>query len=515
LEVAALAVLEASPNPVVAVDRRGLVVYANPRVETTFGWRPEELIDQPVERLVPERMAGRHRGQREGFLSRPAARPMGIGLDLVVRCRDGHEFPVEISLAPIETAEGPVVVATVIDITARKRLESELLQAQKMESLGRLVGGIAHDFNNTLSAIGGNAELLVADLDSGQPPAELRRSATEIQSATARAATLTRQLLAFSRQQVVRPQIVELNAAVTEVEPMLRRLIGENVRLVLSLAPATCRLRTDSGQLDQILVNLVVNARDAITETGTITIETAHVAFDEPFASRHFELTPGAYVMLAVSDDGVGMDAPTREHAFEPFFTTKPPGKGTGLGLATVYAIVHQVGGHVWLDSEPGHGTSMKLYFPAVADQDAEPPAPRAPAAGGGSARLLLVEDEATVRDLTTRILQRAGYRVTAVDDGLAARAALEAPGATFEAVVSDVVMPGLSGTALAAWLFEHRPGVGVVLLSGYTAETLDLADTLARGARFVAKPFSFEELLTAVAAALAAASGPESDAGR
>jgi two-component system, cell cycle sensor histidine kinase and response regulator CckA len=370
LEIAALALLEASPNPVVAVDRRGLVIYANPRVETTFGWRPEELIGQPVERLVPERMASRHRAQRDGFVSQPAARPMGIGLDLVVQCRDGHELPVEISLVPIETAQGPIVVATVIDITARRRLESELLQAQKMESLGRLVGGIAHDFNNMLSAIGGNAELLLADLDSGQPPAELRRSATEIQSATARAADLTRQLLAFSRQQVVRPQVVDLNAAVTAIEPMLRRLIGENVRLVLSLDPVTCRLHSDPGQLDQILVNLVVNARDAIAETGTITIETAHVSFDEPFASRHVELTPGASVMLAISDDGAGMDESTREHAFEPFFTTKPPGEGTGLGLATVYGIVHQAGGHVRLDSEPGHGTSMKLYFPAVADHD-------------------------------------------------------------------------------------------------------------------------------------------------
>jgi len=513
LAAAALAVLEASPNAVVAVDRRGRVVYANPKVEATFGWTPAELVGERVERLVPERVSARHEAHREGFLAQPVSRPMGIGLDLAGRRRDGREFPVEISLAPIETDAGLVIVATVIDITARKTLENELLQAQKMESLGRLVGGIAHDFNNMLSAIGGNAELLLADLADVRQPDELRRSAEEIKSAADRAATLTRQLLAFSRQQVVRPQVLDLNVAVAELEPMLRRLIGENVRLKLTLGPAAGCLHADRGQLDQILVNLVVNARDAIAAAGTITVETAAVDFDEPFAMRHFELTPGSYVMLAVSDDGAGMDRATREHAFEPFFTTKEPGRGTGLGLATVYGIVRQAGGHIWLYSEPGHGTTFKLYFPAVAKEEGEAAAPRAAAAAGGSGRLLVVEDEGAVRELTTRVLRRAGYLVTVVDDGTQARAALEAPGAAFAAVVSDVVMPGLSGTALAEWLFAHRPGVGVVLLSGYTAESLDLAGALAHGARFVPKPFSPEALLSAVAGAVAGPADPE-DAG-
>jgi len=514
LAAAALAVLDASPNAVVAVDRRGRVIYANQKVESTFGWTPEELLGEPVERLVPERVLSRHEAHREGFLARPVARPMGIGLDLAGRRRDGREFPVEISLAPVETDAGMVIVATVIDITARKTLENELLQAQKMESLGRLVGGIAHDFNNMLSAIGGNAELLLADLADGREPAELRRSADEIKSAAERAATLTRQLLAFSRQQVVRPQVLDLDRAVAELEPMLRRLIGENVRLKLALEAGPGRLRADRGQLDQILVNLVVNARDAISDSGTITVETAAVDFDEPFAMRHFELDPGAYVMLAVSDDGAGMDQATREHAFEPFFTTKEPGKGTGLGLATVYGIVRQAGGHIWLYSEPGHGTTFKLYFPAVAEEG-EAAVPRAAATAAGSGRLLVVEDEGAVRELTTRVLERAGYRVTVVDDGLQARAALEESGAVFDAVVSDVVMPGLLGTALAEWLFVNRPGVGVVLLSGYTAESLDLEGALAHGARFVPKPFSPEALLTAVAGALARRRAEEDEGGR
>jgi signal transduction histidine kinase/ActR/RegA family two-component response regulator len=434
---------------------------------------------------------------------------MGIGLDLVGRRRDGSELPVEISLTPIETSDGPVVVAFIIDITARKVLENELLQAQKMESLGRLVGGIAHDFNNMLSVIGGNAELLLSDLEANGSADELRHSALEIKSAAERAATLTGQLLAFGRQQVVRPQVLDLDLCVRELEPMLRRLIGENIDLVLVLAAGRCPLRADRGQLDQILVNLVVNARDAIGERGTITVETTSVRCDEAFAPRHVELTPGAYVRLSVGDDGAGMSRTVREHAFEPFFTTKAQGKGTGLGLATVYGIVRQAGGHVRVDSEPGHGTTFELYFPAVEAAAGE--AAGEEAADGepvlavrGAAQVLVVEDEGAVRDLTTRVLERARFEVTVVADGEAALAALADPDGGFDVVVSDVVMPGVSGAQLADWLFTNRPGVGVVLLSGYVAESLDVAGALARGARFVAKPFTPTALLAAVATALA-----------
>jgi CheY-like chemotaxis protein len=295
---------------------------------------------------------------------------------------------------------------------------------------------------------------------------------------------------------------------VRELAPMLRRLIGENVRLRLALARKPSTVRTDRGQVDQILVNLVVNARDAIAESGTITVETADVELDRLYALRHFDVAAGPYVMLSVRDDGAGMDADSREHAFDPFFTTKPQGKGTGLGLASVYGIVRQAGGHVWLDSEPGLGTIFKLYFPAVAADEPpdEPQAkPRRRAAPTrASARLLVVEDEKSVRELTRRVLERAGYSVEVVEDGAKALAALEAPNARFDAVVSDVVMPGLSGTALAEWLFEHRPRVGVVLLSGHTEQALDLAGALDHGASFLAKPVASEDLLAAVAAAVA-----------
>ena len=497
------AVLEASPNAIVGVDATAHITYANPQVQATFGYRRDQLIGQPVELLLPERVTDRHVAHRNGFMAHPVARPMGIGLDLAGRRRDGSEFPVEISLAPVATPDGTEVFATVVDITARKALESQLLQAQKLESIGRLAGGIAHDFNNMLFAIRGYAELLAEDL-SPERRNDLdvdaaARSVEAIEGAADRAATLTHQLLAFSRQQVVSPKVLDLNVAVQTIEPMLRRLIGERVRLLLGLLPEVGHLRADPGQMDQILVNLVVNARDAMPDGGSITIETGNVVFDEPYAVEHFEVTPGAYVMLAVGDTGTGMDRATREHIFEPFFTTKEVGRGTGLGLATIYGIVHQAGGHIWLYSEPGLGTTFKLYFPRV-DRAATPVSTSEgtrPARSTGT--VLVVEDEAAVRDLTTAMLKRAGYQVIAFADGREALAMLEAGEPHIDVLVSDVVMPHMSGVEIAERVLDTSPGTGVVLLSGYTAETLDLEAILARGAAFVAKPVSSRDLLDAI----------------
>ena len=319
--------------------------------------------------LLPTTVADRHQTHRDGFLANPVARPMGIGLDLAGRRKDGSEFPVEISLSPVETHEGLRVFATVVDITARKSAENQVLQTQKLESIGRLAGGIAHDFNNVLFAIKGYAELLAEDLAPERrqnlDPDEALRSVQAIGDAATRAASLTAQLLAFSRRQVVRPEVLELNAVIESVEPMLQRLIGEQVRLVVRPGPATGRLRADHGQLDQILVNLVINARDAMPEGGTITIESGNIEL-EATTLRRPDVVPGPYVYLAVSDTGEGMNLETREHIFEPFFTTKEHGQGTGLGLATIYGIVQQAGGHIALESEPGKGSSFKLYFPRV-----------------------------------------------------------------------------------------------------------------------------------------------------
>ena len=502
-------VLEASPNAIVGVDADARLTYANPQAERTFGYTHDELLGRPIEFLLPDRLAEGHVAQRNGFIAHPVARPIGVGLDLAGRRKDGSELPVEISLSPVETGEGLQVFATVVDITARKAAASQLLQAQKLESIGRLAGGIAHDFNNLLFAIRGYVELLTEDLGPERratfDPDAAARSVAAIGQAADRASDLTMQLSAFSRQQVVIPKVLDLNDAIQAVEPMLRKLIGDDVALVLKLDPAVGRLRADAGQLDQILVNLIVNARDAIERGGRVTIETENVVFNELSAMAHFDLTPGPYVLLAVSDTGVGMSRETREHIFEPFFTTKELGKGTGLGLATIYGIVHQAGGHIWLYSEAGQGTTFKLYFPrvdavVVSEQTS---APTDEFVGTGT--VLIVEDEAAVRDMMSQLIARAGYQVLAVGDGVEALATADGYAGPIDVLVSDVLMPNLSGIDLAERIVERRPDIGIVLLSGYTAVTLDLEQAISRGARFVAKPIASGELSRAIREVLAA----------
>ncbi|MEW6224225.1 MAG: ATP-binding protein [Chloroflexota bacterium] len=509
-----IAVLDASPNAIVAVDGDARIVYANPQVARTFGYAVEELLGQPVEKLLPVRVIDRHVDHRKAFIANPVARPMGIGLDLSGRRRDGTEFPVEISLSPLQTEAGLQVFATIVDITARKTAEAQLLQAQKLESIGRLAGGIAHDFNNMLFAIRGYAEMLEEDLGPDRR-SELdldlaHRNAAAIGTVVDRASQLTSQLLAFSRRQIVTPRVVDLNEGIRTVEPMLRRLIGERVELRLALDGSAGRVRADSGQLDQILVNLVVNARDAMPNGGRVTIETANVVFDLGYAIEHFDVTPGPFVMLAVSDTGQGMDRETREHVFEPFFTTKELGRGTGLGLATIYGIVKQAGGHIWLYSEPGRGTTFKLYFPRVDEPveegDAGAGEPRDAARRG---TVLVVEDEPAVRDMTRQVLRRAGWNVIEVANGADAWAMVEAMRQPIDALVTDVVMPGLSGIELAERVLDRYPAIRVALLSGYTAETLDLERILARGVVFVAKPVSSRDLLAAIELGAARPAGP------
>ena len=503
------AVLEASPNAIVAIDNRGQIIYANPQVETTFGYEQAELLGRPVERLIPDRLGDRHTAHRRTFLANPIARPMGIGLDLAGRRRDGSEFPVEISLSSVETGHGTEVFATIVDITARKAAEAQLLQAQKLESIGRLAGGIAHDFNNMLFAIRGFSEMLEEDLGP-DPEVEFDHevalsSVRAITTAAERAAALTLQLLTFSRRQPVSPRTVDLNASVRAVEPMLRRLIEEHIGLTLALDPEIGMVRADPGQIDQILVNLVVNARDAMPDGGTVTVATRTAEFDERDAAEHFSVTPGRYVQLAVSDSGVGMDRETREHIFEPFFTTKEVGKGTGLGLATIYGIIHQLGGHIWLYSEPGQGSTFKLYFPEH-DAPLEEPRPRVRATlTRRRGTVMVVEDETTVRDMVVRLLDRAGYTVMSVGDGDAALARLAKVRSGIDVLVTDVVLPGMSGVKLAERVIERYPTVGLVLVSGYLAETLDLSFVVAHGARFVSKPVASREFLAIVDEAMEA----------
>ncbi len=500
-----LAVLDASPNAIVAVDGEGRITYANPQAERTFGYPPAELIGQSVDILLPGRVAEGHAAHRAAFAARPMARPMGIGLDLWARRRDGVEFPVEISLSVLGTGADLEVFATVVDISARKAAEAQLLQAQKLESVGRLAGGIAHDFNNMMFAIRGYAEMLAEDLSPEQrhtfDPDLALRNTLAIGEAADRAGNLTMQLLAFSRRQVVTPRVVNLNDSVRAIEPMLGRLIPETIDLRLSLDSAAGQIRADPGQVDQILMNLVVNARDAMPDGGRITIETGNVVFDEAYAIEHFAVEPGPFVLLAVSDTGHGMDRQTREHIFEPFFTTKELGRGTGLGLATIYGIVTQAGGHIWLYSEPGRGSAFKLYFPRVdarAGHDGDTPG-QADDDRGRLGTVLLVEDDPSVREMTRQVLRRAGWSVIEVASGGEAWQLVESMVHPIDALVSDVVMPGISGIALAERVLDLHPSIRVVLLSGYTAETLDLERVVSRGARFVAKPLSGRDLLAAL----------------
>jgi two-component system cell cycle sensor histidine kinase/response regulator CckA len=392
-----LAVLEASPNPIVAIDSRARIRYLNSQAERTFGYERNELMGQLIEILVPPALAAGHVHLRDGNLAHPVARPMGIGLDLTGRRKDGTEFPVEIGLTPVEMPEGLRIFATVVDISARKAAATHLLQVQKLESIGRLAGGIAHDVNNVLIAINGYAGLLAEDLAPDRrarlDPDEALENVEAIIAAATRAASLTAQLLAFGRKQVVLPEIVEINAAIRAVEPMLRQLIGENIALAVRPARDTGRIRVDRGQLDQILINLAINARDAMPDGGTITIESGNVELDATYAASNAGVTPGRYVCLAVSDTGQGMDAQTREHAFEPFFTTKALGAGTGLGLATTYGIVQQTGGHIQLYSEPGIGSVFRLYFPRTAERAHDRTAPRHVRVPAASGTVMVVED--------------------------------------------------------------------------------------------------------------------------
>jgi PAS domain S-box-containing protein len=493
--------LEAAPDAMVVVDQAGAIVLLNLQAEKQFGYQRDELVGQPVTNIIPEGFAERLIADDLRSAADALAQQIGTGIELSARRKDGTEFPIEIMLSPLESAEGILVTAAIRDITVRKAAENQLLQAQKLESIGRLAGGIAHDFNNMLFAIHGYAELVTQDLASTDParldPERLLLSVNAISEAATRAAALTAQLLAFSRQQIVTVKVLDLNAAVSAIEPMLTQLIGENTRLILKLDPAAGHIRADAGQIDQIVVNLVVNARDAMPDGGTVTIETANRTFDEPYPIEHFEVSPGDYVLLVVTDTGIGMDRATRDHMFEPFFTTKEVGKGTGLGLATTYGIVAQAGGHIWLYSEPGRGSSFKLYFPRTdAPMEDRPPVPLAAKVGVGT--VLVVEDEPAVRDMTTQLLERAGYQVDAVTDGAAALAAAEVA-QPFDVLVTDVVMPNMSGIELAEQMMDRFPGIGVVLLSGYTAETLDLERVTARGALFLPKPVTSNQLLQGV----------------
>jgi two-component system, cell cycle sensor histidine kinase and response regulator CckA len=474
--------------------------FVSRQAERLLGYPAAAWLDDPD--FWPSRVHPDDREWAVGYCERAVAERRSHAFEYRMTAADGRTVWVR-DIVTVEGGDGggADLRGIIIDVTeqreasrALREREEQLRQSQKMEAVGQLAGGVAHDFNNLLTAIGGYAELTLRRLAADSP---LRRNLTEIARAASRAAALTRQLLAFSRRQIMQPAVLDLNAVILEIKDMLGRLIAEDVRLETRLSPALGRVRADRGQLEQVILNLVVNARDAMPAGGTLLIETSDVRLDDDYARRHAPVEPGEYVRLAVSDTGCGMDAETRKHIFEPFFTTKPAGKGTGLGLSTVYGIVKQSGGYVWAYSEVGEGTVFKIYLPRVEEGAAGPRAAEPPGRDlRGTETILLVEDEEQVRGVAREALEASGYKVIQAAGGAEALSLCESRGGEIDLMITDVVMPGMSGPNVAARLPELRPGVKVLFMSGYTDELIVSRGVLQEGVNFIEKPFSPDDLL-------------------
>jgi two-component system cell cycle sensor histidine kinase/response regulator CckA len=468
----------------------GRFLDVNPALITMLGYGSAEevllldpekdVFEQPEEhaRLIEE---FRSTGRMDGF-------------EVKWKRKDGRPITVRISGRAVSSADEPADVLEAIaeDVTERRVLEDQFRQAQKMEAVGRLAGGVAHDFNNLLMVISGYTEVILTKLDVDHPLHEKGRA---IQQAADRATTLTRQLLAFSRKQLLELKVVDVNAIVQDMERLVQPLIGEDVQLTTNLAREAVHTRADAGQLEQVLMNLVVNAKDAMLSGGKLTIQTQNLVVDESHRRGQTFILPGQYVILSVSDTGMGMDKETQSRIFEPFFTTKEKGKGTGLGLSTVYGIVKQSGGYVMVQSEKGHGTTFNIYLPRV-EATAEQNVVQAPrAAAGGSETVLLVEDEESVRQLVRETLQAKGYKVVEAENGEAGVAAAAKYEGKIHMVITDVVMPGMGGRELVKRLAESRPETKVLYLSGYTEDAIVNEGTIESGTAFLQKPFTLQNL--------------------
>jgi len=490
-------IVNSSQDAIIGKSLDGIITQWNTGAEEIYGYSAQEMIGRPISLLAPKDRAD----EIPEILRKIRAGERVEYFETIRVTKDGHRLNMSVSVSPIHDAEGKVIGASTIarNITAQKKIEEQLWQSQKMEAVGRLAGGVAHDFNNLLGIVTACTELLRSHAN-----AESLEYVDNIREAAKRGAALTKQLLAFSRRQQVQVQVLDLNERLKEVSKLLRPLMGDDVQISILARSATAIVEADASQIDQIVMNLAVNARDAMPNGGKLIMETGVFDFDESFAHEHPGMNAGRYAMLAVSDNGVGMNEATRSHIFEPFFTTKEMGKGTGLGLSTVYGIVKQSGGHIWVYSEPDRGTTFKTYLPSAdhkLDSSTALQIEALPPRREGTT-VLLAEDNAMMRRLTRKMLEEHGYKVFEAEDGAAALELVAENHKTIDLVLTDVIMQGMSGPEMVLKLIDSYPAMKVVYMSGYTGELVGSQG--ADGAiRLLEKPFTRSSLLKMLDAAL------------
>jgi hypothetical protein len=485
------ALFELSPLPMWVYDPETLAILeVNAAAVQHYGYSRDEMLAMTLKDIRPPEEVPKLLAVDRSSEDR---RHAGVWRH---RKKDGSLIDVDVYTHEATVGGGRLRLAILRDITEQKKLAEQLLLAQKMEVIGRLASGIAHDFNNLLTAILGYCGILTRQAREGLPS---QGEIEKIERAAERAAALTRQLLAVSRQQVLSPEVIDLNAVVTDIEKMLRRIIGEDLELVTVLAPGLGRVKADRGQIEQVILNLAVNARDAMPTGGRLTLETRNVELDDDYVRQHIAVRPGPYMVLAVSDTGAGMTEEVRSHIFEPFFTTKERGKGTGLGLSTTFGIVEQSGGNIWVYSEPGRGTTFKVYLPRVEEPlaTAERPAPAVAARSpSGHATILLAEDDDMVRLLAQIALESHGYTVLAAPGGMEALEILARHSEPIHLLVTDLLMPGMIGTELAARVTALRPEIKVLFMSGYTDNAIAGHEGFTGTVTLVEKPFTVDVLV-------------------
>ena len=489
-----LGIISSAMDAIITVDDKQRIIVFNRAAEQIFHCPASEAIGQTIDKFIPQRFHEAHREHIRSFgQTGTSSRSMYSPGTLMGVRADGEEFPVEATISQVKTASERLYTVILRDISVRKRTEDELRQAQKMEAVGHLAGGIAHEFNNYLGIIMGYSDQMAQEEIESE---SLRLGLAEIKGATQKTASLTRQLLAFSRKQLIEPTVLDLNASVWDAHKLLRRLIPANIDVIPVLHPDLGKVKADPAQIQQILINLVVNARDAMPQGGKITIDTAEVVLDEEFASRHVDILPGDYVMLSVNDTGEGIDAETLAHIFEPFFTTKQAGKGTGLGLSTTYGIVKQSGGHITVASVQGRGTTFRVYLPKLAEtHDDSPTAPHSKPMPTGIATIVLVEDESSLRRLMRTTLERQGYRVLEAKDGAEGLSLCRHNLEHIDLVVTDLAMPRMTGLQLKEKVVALRSSMKFLLISGYAEDLLGSREQIANAGDFLEKPFLPDEL--------------------